>query len=241
MAEGGRIEGYLLTKEQRSNVTKALSALSDRKRFEEKYSADKDMGTLVFAVGDGNHSLATARASYEKIKASLPLNAALSHPARYALAEIENLHSPALEFEAIHRLVFDCDADKLMERAREEMMLTEEKPEGPCQSFIAVTKDGEKEYYIRKPSSRLSVGTLQKFLDEYLPEVKGASIDYIHGSDTTRELVGSKEGRIGFILPAMEKNELFDTVIHDGALPRKTFSMGSADEKRFYLEARKIR
>lgn len=239
MMGGGRVEGYLLNREQKEKVISALRSLYDRKRFEEKYNASADMGTLVFAVGDGNHSLATAKASYEKIKASLPKDAALSHPARYALVELENVHCEALEFEAIHRVIFNGNASVIIDKLTSALCLTEEKKDGQC--FTVVTKDGEKTYYIGKTLSNLSVGSLQTVLDEYLAEDKNASIDYIHGEDVVRRLAAENDDTLGFILPSMGKDELFKTVIHDGVLPRKTFSMGHPEEKRFYLEARKIR
>jgi len=239
MMDGGRVAGYLLDRDRKENVINALKGLYDRKRFEDKYLASADMGTLVFAVGDGNHSLATAKASYEKIKASLPKDAALAHPARYALVELENVHCDALELEAIHRVIFGGNIPVILDKLTSALSLTEENNGG--QHFTAVTKGGEKTYYVGKPLSNLSVGSLQAVLDEYLGEDKDASIDYIHGEDVVRKLASEKDDTIGFILPAMGKDELFKTVIHDGVLPRKTFSMGDPEEKRFYLEARKIR
>ena len=154
---------------------------------------------------------------------------------RYALVEIVNLHSPALEFEAIHRIVTDVDTKTLMSEMTAALELSEEKSE---QAIVVCDNGEEKTLYIHKPTSKLTVGSLQNFLDSYIKE-KGGKVDYIHGAEVIREL-SAKENSIGFMLPDMGKEELFPTVIVDGALPRKTFSMGHAEDKRFYVEARKI-
>lgn len=227
MMGGGHIEGYALDKSEQQRIEAALSSLADD--FKEKHSG----APMLFAVGDGNHSLATAKACYENLKKTMPADKALNHPARYALVEVVNLHDSALEFEPIHRVVFECDPEKLIS----DFASYYEKNSGkePAQKFKYYHKGGEGEVTIEHPSSPLEVGTLQKFLDEY-----GAKTDYIHGSDVTVSL-GSRDRNIGFILPPMSKNSLFKAVLTDGALPRKTFSMGEAEEKRFYLECRKIK
>ena len=186
-------------------------------------------------MGDGNHSLATAKTFYENLKKSNPDRDFSNHPARYALAEIVNLHSSALEFEAIHRIVKNVDIDKLISEMTEKLQLTDTPQE---QSFIYYCGGQEKKVYIGKTSSNLAVGSLQSFLDEYLKN-NGGEIDYIHGTDSVKKLADKHCG-IGFILPDMNKNQLFPTVIKDGALPRKTFSMGHAADKRFYIESRII-
>ena len=159
-----------------------------------------------------------------------------NHPARYALAEIVNLHSDALKFEAIHRLVYDVDCDKLISELTAALDLSETKESD--QYVICTCKGIEKKLYINKKSSNLSVGSLQNFLDGYI-KANGGKIDYIHGADTVKSLAEKHNG-ISFVLPDMDKSQLFPTVIKDGALPRKTFSMGHAEDKRFYIEARKI-
>ena len=234
MEKGGKIKGYLLDEQQQARVYSALDCLSDNKAFNEKYGL-KDYPTLLFAMGDGNHSLATAKEFYEQLKRENPDKDMTNHPARYALAEIVNLHSDALDFEAIHRIVTEVDTAKLMSEMKKALDLSENPSD---QSFTAIIGGNEKSYYIHKPSSQLSVGSLQDFLDGYLKE-HGGKIDYIHGKDVLKQLA-SKENSIGFILPDMKKSELFPTVIKDGALPRKTFSMGHAEDKRFYVECRKI-
>jgi len=236
MQKGGSVCGYLLPESEQKRITAALCALGDKEKFNAKYGLENEPA-LVYAMGDGNHSLATAKAFYEKLKAENPDADLSEHPTRYALVEIVNLHSPALEFEAIYRLVYGVDCGHLAQAMTAELGLsdcctTEE------QDFTLITPNGDKALYIGKPSSSLTVGTVQNFLDRYLKE-NGGQIDYIHGKETLRELVARHNG-MGFIFRDMHKDELFPTVIKDGALPRKTFSMGHAEDKRFYIECRKI-
>ena len=160
-----------------------------------------------------------------------------NHPARYALVEIVNLHSDALEFEPIHRVVFGVKPEKMIEELEKYYNISREAGSG--QKIVYVYEGKEETIYITNPTSNLPVGSLQKFIDEYIKN-HGGKVDYIHGDDVTRAL-GSEEGNIGFLLERMEKTDLFKTVILDGALPRKTFSMGHSYDKRYYLEARKIR
>ena len=235
MQKGGHIKGYKLNNETINEVIYKLENLADKDYFEKKYDV-KDKGILLFAMGDGNHSLATAKACYEKLKETMSEEEYLNHPARYALVELVNLHSPALEFEAIHRVLFDVDVNDLVNNLYNYYNINET---GNGQKFELITKDFDKTLYIENPKSNIPVGSIQIFLDEYLKTHKG-KIDYIHGEDVTKEL-GSKENNIGIIFEAMSKNDLFKTVILDGALPRKTFSMGHSNDKRFYLEARKIK
>ena len=234
MQNGGHIKGYKLNQNIQNEIISGLEALADKDYFESKYNVT-DKGVLLFAMGDGNHSLATAKACYEKIKETMG-DAALQNPARYALVELVNLHSSALEFEAIHRVIFDTDVNDLINNLYEYYNINEE---GNGQKFELITKDMDKVLYIENPKSNIAVGSIQMFLDDYLSNHKG-NIDYIHGDDVTKDF-GSKEGNVGIIFDAMEKEDLFKTVILDGALPRKTFSMGHSYDKRFYLEARKIK
>ena len=231
MQKGGHIKGYLLNNE----INNKLELLMDKINFENKYDVH-DKGVLLFAMGDGNHSLATAKACYEKLKGTMSKEEYLNNPARYALVELVNLHSSALEFEAIHRVVFDADKEDLLKNLYEYYDINED---GNGQRFELVTNDGVKELYITNPKSNIAVGSIQIFLDDYLSNHSG-KIDYIHGEDTTKNLA-SKDNNIGFIFDPMAKEDLFKTVILDGALPRKTFSMGHSYDKRFYLEARKIK
>ena len=232
MQNGGRLAGYLINGENAKAVFAALDVLADKADFNNRYGLS-GQEVLLYAMGDGNHSLATAKACYEEKKAAGSPDAAL---ARYALAEVVNLHSPALEFEAIHRVIVDVDTDKLMTEMTEVLGLVKG-TDG--QSFTVILNGTEENYTVTKPTANLTVGSLQQFLDGYLAENKGV-IDYIHGDDVVRNLSAAANS-IGFLLPSMTKAELFPTVIKDGALPRKTFSMGHAHDKRFYCEARKIR
>ena len=191
----------------------------------------------TFAVGDGNHSLATAKAAYEEIKAAHG-EKALYHPARYALAELVNLHDDALHFEPIYRVMFGVDPDDVLsELEKYSFSLSGNVP--PQQArFLSKNRKGT--IHFGAPSEQLVVGTLQTFIDRYLATHPEASVDYIHGSKTV-EALATKENAVGFTFAGMAKDQLFPTVMHDGALPRKTFSMGAAADKRFYLECRKIR
>ena len=235
MENGGHIKGYKLPKEVANEVINKMESLTEKDYFEKKYNV-KDKGILLFAMGDGNHSLATAKANYENLKKTMTEEEYLNSPARYALVEIVNLHSEALEFEPIHRVIFDTDVDKLVNELYKYYDINEE---GNGEYFELVTKDMDKKLYISNPKSNISVGSIQMFLDEYLRDNKG-KIDYIHGDETTRNM-GKAEGNVGILFEVMPKEELFRTVILDGALPRKTFSMGHSYDKRFYLEARKIK
>lgn len=234
MKNGGHIKGYLLNEEAMNSVDEGLLNLMDKDYFETKYNV-KDKGVLLFAMGDGNHSLATAKACYENLKKEIGEDA-LNSKARYALVELVNLHSSALEFEAINRVIFNTDSNKLLNTLKEYYTINKE---GNGQRVRVITENIDEDWFIENPKSNIAVGSIQMFLDEYLKENEG-KIDYIHGEDVTKEL-GSKTGNVGFIFDAMEKRDLFKTVILDGALPRKTFSMGHANDKRYYLEARKIK
>ena len=235
MENGGHIKGYKLNNDSMTKVEEGLEALCDKEYFEKKYNV-KDKGILLFAMGDGNHSLATAKANYENVKKTMTPDEYLNHPSRYALVELVNLHSEALEFEPIHRVIFDTDVNKLIEELYKYYDINEE---GNGQYFELVTKDIDKKLYISNPKSNIAVGSIQMFLDEYLKDNKG-KLDYIHGDETTKNM-GMEENNVAILFEAMPKEELFRTVILDGALPIKTFSMGHSYDKRYYLEARKIK
>lgn len=235
MLDGGHIEGYLANSEA-GNIGEALTALADKEGFEKRYNVS-DRGVLLFAVGDGNHSLATAKECFERIKATMPREQWEKHPARYALVEVVNLHDSSLDFEPIHRVVFEVNTNHLLQELTRYYDVSFDETDG--QSFSYITATGEGSMKINNPSSNLTVGSLQNFLDWYIGRF-GGRIDYIHGDEVVRAL-SANLGTIGFLLPNISKAELFPTVILDGALPRKTFSMGHANDKRFYLEARKIK
>lgn len=225
MEGGGHISGWLLDEKAQAQVAQALHALTAG-------------SPIQFAVGDGNHSLATAKECYERQKRLTPPEKWAGLPARYALCELVNLHDESMEFEPIHRVLFDVEPEKVLEA------LIAAYPgahfgQGDGHTLSFLHRNGVGVVTVPNPRLNLSVGTLQSFLDTYVAAYK-CRIDYIHGDDVARNL-GGQEGNLAFLLPAMDKGELFPTVLHDGILPRKTFSMGEASDKRFYLEARKVR
>ena len=235
MKNGGHVKGYLLNEETMDEVDKGLKELADKEVFAKKYDVN-NKEVLLFAMGDGNHSLATAKACYEKLKETMSEEEYLNNPARYALVELVNLHSPALEFEAINRVIFNTEPEKLLNSLKEYYQINKD---GNGQEIEVITNDVDEKWYIENPKSNIAVGSIQIFLDEYLKNNEG-KIDYIHGEETTKNLA-KQSGNVGFIFEAMPKNELFKTVILDGSLPRKTFSMGHSYDKRYYLESKKIK
>lgn len=257
LAGGGHIKGYRVDRpEQLSQVVKALEALADPAGYRARYKVDGEV--MLYAMGDGNHSFATAKAIWEKLKEeAADKDAIMNHPARYALVELVNLHDEGLEFEAIHRVLFNVNPGHLLQEMERWF---EERGEGfsytPCDSLAAAQAiearqaDGQGFCTIlagrygycqlKTPQLTLDVASLQLFLDDYLSNQPNARIDYIHGEDAVSSL-GGQANNAGFYLPAISKNNFFRTIIVDGALPRKTFSMGEADEKRFYLECRQIK
>ena len=250
MLGSGHLRGYRVTDLAiEKQVVGALEKLADPQKFAQRYGVGADKGVLLFAMGDGNHSLATAKAIWEKLKPTVGMN----HPARYALVEIENVHDEGLEFEPIHRVLFGVKqnvveamtafygGDIHFQRCKSaaEMVEVVDGQQGVEQAVGVISSAGYQVAWITKPTSNLPVGTLQVFLDGWLKNGGAEKIDYVHGEDVVCEL-GAQPGKLGFYLPGMPKSDLFKTVILDGALPRKTFSMGEAKEKRFYVEARKI-
>ena len=230
MEGGNRIRGWLVSGAEAEAFNARLTEYTAT--VGKKYEDLKGI-PMVFAVGDGNHSLATAKSCYEELKAQNPDKDLSMHPARFALVELENIHDEAQVFEPIHRVVVKCDPKALLSALEKEACA-----EGgfPVKWYIGkesgtVTLD--------KAKSQLAVGVLQGFLDEYLAANEG-EVDYIHDDDALIALA-DQENAIGFLLPAMEKSQLFRGVIADGILPRKTFSMGHSREKRYYLEGRKIK
>lgn len=225
MEGGGHLSGWLLDEGEKIHVSNTLQALTDGAAFQ-------------LAVGDGNHSLATAKECYERQKRLVPPEKWAELPARYALCELVNLHDEALEFEAIHRVLFGVEPEQMLAQ------LLAAYPgahfgQGQGHKLSFFHRNGVGVVTVPNPQAHLPVGTLQRFLDDYVTEHK-CRIDYIHGDEAARAL-GAKEGNLAFLLPVMNKMDLFPTVAQDGLLPRKTYSMGAANQKRYYLEARKIR
>lgn len=250
MLGSGHLSGFLVDQPQLENqVVKALCQLADRQYFQARYGVGTEKGVLLFAVGDGNHSLATAKSIWEKIKSQ----AGTHHPARYALVEVENVHDQGLIFEPIHRILFGLKKNL---KAALETCFHGNIQFSSCQDFEQlkdqvkqiqrnrhafglITSQGFEVVNIYNPTFNLPVGTLQSFLDPLLKEGGAEKIDYVHGEDVVLKFSSQAENA-GFYLPVMDKNDLFKTVILDGVLPRKTFSMGEAKEKRFYMECRRI-
>ena len=227
MQNSGKIKCYNLDKKNIDFVKETLNKLEN--------------GGILFAVGDGNHSLATAKECWENIKKSIPKSEYLSHPARYALAEIVNIYDKSLEFEPIYRILFDVDPLDVF---------------GSMMKFFGKYVNNDTSYYqqhrfeiyygenserlfLTNPKHNLPVKTLQLILDDYIEE-RGGRIDYIHGKSETIEFA-KQNNAIGFIFDTIKKSDLFPAIAKDGVLPRKTFSMGEADDKRFYIECRKIK
>ncbi|MFT3860669.1 DUF1015 domain-containing protein [Micropruina sp.] len=204
---------------------------------------------LLFAMGDGNHSFATAKSIWENIKAQVPRDSWTDHPARYCLVELENIYDPGLAFEPIHRVLFGIDRATFEAALVNHCAAFERAPaasisevleaiEGPVQSFGLIDASGPTVYSLSAPAASIAAGTLQRTIDQ-LTESGTASVDYIHGADVTEEL-GSAPGNLGLLLPQVSKQSFFASIVADGALPRKTFSLGEAQDKRYYLEARRI-
>jgi len=259
MMQSGHIKGYMVDDENIIRETADnLARLANRETFSKKYSVtDKDV--LLYAVGDGNHSFASAKAIWEELKKSAEnKKEVMNHPARYALVELVNVHDEGLTFEPIHRVVFNIDAEEMLKQM--ESFYTQQGSGFSCRRFetleelqneskklqqenthlvLFITEKNFGVLTVKNPKFNLGAGTLQSFLDDYLKDMKDAKIDYIHGADIVTGL-GSKPGNIGFYLPVISKHDLFKTIILEGTLLRKTFSMGKADEKRFYLECRRI-
>lgn len=217
MLGGGNICGYVLNESTQKRIQAALASLIEGR--EDKF---------LFAVGDGNHSLATAKECYKLSGGEL---------SRYALVEIVNIHDASLEFEPIYRVLFGVDAEKAMDDIC--TSLGGEYYGNDAQVFEFVWQ-GKSRKVSLKPTAKLPVGTLQTFLDAYLKDKPEIKIDYIHGEQAVYDLCNN-QNTLGIIFKGMTKNELFDAISSDGSLPRKTFSMGHAEDKRYYIEARKIK
>jgi hypothetical protein len=251
MKGSGHITGYkIVDPDQIEGVISGLETLADPEIFRKKYSVED---VLLYAMGDGNHSLATAKATWEEKKLALSGEELLNHPSRWALVEIENIYDEGIIFEPIHRVLFnynkefffneierisnyrfeDLDSvDEIMEKIKSQN--SKEQKIGYC--------DSEKMgiINIENPSATIPAGTIQKIIDSYVVKDQNSHVDYIHGENVTHSL-GIKNNNCGIFLPPVDKNDFFRTVVMDSAFPRKTFSMGEAHEKRFYIESRRIR
>jgi len=251
MKESGHISGYKVSNtDLTEKIISALEELNNKEKFKEKYSKED---VLLYAMGDGNHSLATAKATWEEIKTNSKNNDIMNHPARWALVELENIYDEGIIFEPIHRVLFNVNTDKFFNEIQkissykfkeidsiEKIMELIRNQTGSEQSAGYCDSEKKGIITIENPSATIPAGTFQKIIDKYIINNKKSNVDYIHGKDVTLKL-GSENNNCGIFLPAVDKNDFFRTVIMDSAFPRKTFSMGEAHEKRFYIESRKIR
>ena len=242
MLNGGHIAGWAVEDPALiAQIEDALAVLGSQEEFDKKYPDATRRDPLTLAVGDGNHSLATAKACWEELKKTLTPEQAANHPARWCLAEVCNVHSPAIEIEPIHRVLFnvDCAAVLLSLITWSDSNMagcsfggSKQQPftlAGPHMSNVLSFED---------PTAPLTVGTIDEFIEYYLEHHKEARVDYVHDEPAVRALC--KKGAVAFLMPPFAKSDLFKGVVMGGVLPRKTFSMGHAEEKRYYVECRKI-
>ncbi len=226
MENGGHLAGWVLTPELKSRTAEVLTRLADR-------AAQQSEHPLVLAVGDGNHSLATAKECYERQKRFVPEEQWGKMPARFALCELCNLHDPALEFEPVHRVLFRASPGDVAD-AFERFY-----PDAAGETITLVSRD--REYALAVPEGQLPVTAVQNFLDRYLEDRPGLRLDYIQGTAAVCALAGKRPDTAAFLLPPMQKEVLFEGIVKHGPLPAKAFSVGEPEDKRFYLEARRIR
>lgn len=249
MQNGGHITGWLIPEgDVTAEIEDKLAALSDADAFRKKYKATEAQVPFAYAVGDGNHSMATAKAYWENLKPSLSDAEKETHPARFALVELNNVHDESILIEPIHRVLFDVDANDLLSCAKSYFeakgctaTLTTDTRQ--CteteQAFPYLAGDKRGSLVLQNAPFALPLASLQDFLDDYMSRHASVKIDYIHGMDVLERL-STKDGNMGFLLPDIEKNDLFRGIVFDGVLPRKTFSMGEANEKRYYMEVQQI-
>ncbi len=251
MMNSGHITGYRVNSEKHlSAMAEAISQIGDSRALKDRYNSDTP---FLFAIGDGNHSLATAKTIWENYKEKHKNDKdIMEHPSRWALVEIINIFSEGIEFEAIHRVIFNTNSSnfldtlknnpsfKIVESIGYEQMIKKVENTKDIQLCGFSTSSGYGTIEVIEPKFPLMAGTIQDFIDNYLKNQPKAYVDYIHGYEVTNEL-GTKSGNIGIFLPTIAKETFFKTVIKNGAFPRKTFSMGEACEKRFYVEARIIK
>ena len=240
MQNGGHIRGYKLSDKQIDAVAASLEGLTTDEAMQKKYGVS-GVAPLLFAVGDGNHSLATAKACYEEQKKGKTPEEYLALPARYALVEVVNNHDDALQFEPIHRVLFNVDCGAVLLAL---ITWSDGNMAGICfgnskkQSFTLAGPHIANVLSFEDPVAPLTVGTIDEFIEYFMARHKEARVDYVHDEPAVRAL--TKQGGVGFLLPPFEKSDLFKGIVMGGVLPRKTFSMGHAEEKRYYIECRKI-
>lgn len=242
MLGGGHIAGWAVEEPALiEQIVSALDALGGQEAFDRKYPAVRGSKPLTLAVGDGNHSLATAKAYWEELKKTLPPEQQKTHPARWCLAEVCNIHSEAIEIEPVHRVLYNATLESVLLSLA---TWSSENMAGLCfgagseQHFRLVSPRDESELSFETPTAPLTVGTVDEFIEYHLEHHPECSVDYVHDEPAVRALC--KEGAVGLLMPPFEKSDLFKGVVMGGVLPRKTFSMGHAEEKRYYIECRRI-
>lgn len=242
MLGGGHLRGWAVEDPALiAGIDAALAALADPAAFARRWPAAKGQQPMVLAVGDGNHSLATAKAYWEELKPTLSEEQRRTHPARWCLAEVCNVHSPAIEIEPIHRVVFGVGAKELYAALDAWDQQQGSSTTMSDQRLRLADAHGESAVALANPPAPLTVGSVEAFLADFLPAHPGVTVDYIHGESTALALASDPaKPATAILLPDFAKADLFKGVVLGGVLPRKTFSMGHAEEKRYYVECRKI-
>ena len=242
MLGGGHVAGWAVEDPALiAQIENALTVLGSQEEFDKKYPDATRRDPLTLAVGDGNHSLATAKACWEKLKKTLTPEQAENHPARWCLAEVCNVHSPAIEIEPIHRVLFNVDCATVLLSL---ITWSDANMAGCCfggnkkQPFTLAGPHMANVLSFEDPTEPLTVGTIDDFISDYIERHPEAKVDYVHDEPAVRALC--KQGAVAFLMPPFAKSDLFRGVVMGGVLPRKTFSMGHAEEKRYYIECRKI-
>ena len=243
MLGGGHLRGWAVEDPALiAGIDAALAALSDPAAFARRWPAAKGQQPMVLAVGDGNHSLATAKAYWEELKPTLSEEQRRTHPARWCLAEVCNVHSPAIEIEPIHRVVFGVGAKELYAALDAWDQQQGSSTTMSDQRLRLADAHGESAVALANPPAPLTVGSVEAFLADFLPAHPGVTVDYIHGESTALALASDPaKPATAILLPDFAKADLFKGVVLGGVLPRKTFSMGHAEEKRYYIECRRIK
>ena len=243
MLGGGHLRGWAVEDPALiAQIDSALAALADPAAFARRWPAAKGQQPMVLAVGDGNHSLATAKAYWEELKPTLTEEQRRTHPARWCLAEVCNVHSPAIEIEPIHRVVFGIGARELYAALDAWDQQQGSSTTMSDQRLRLADAHGESAVALANPPAPLTVGSVEAFLADFLPAHPGVTVDYIHGESTALALASDPaRPATAILLPDFAKADLFKGVVLGGVLPRKTFSMGHAEEKRYYIECRKIK
>ena len=242
MLGGGHLRGWAVEDPALiAGIDAALAALADPAAFARRWPAAKGQQPMVLAVGDGNHSLATAKAYWEELKPTLSEEQRRTHPARWCLAEVCNVHSPAIEIEPIHRVVFGVGAKELYAALDAWDQQQGSSTTMSDQRLRLADAHGESAVALANPPAPLTVGSVEAFLADFLPAHPGVTVDYIHGESTALALASDPaKPATAILLPDFAKADLFKGVVLGGVLPRKTFSMGHAEEQRYYIECRKI-